>query len=162
MLFCVTFSFSKQLCTFVPVPPSYPLYRRRVQCRSCLQPTDAVFFLPYSLFSFRMHTRRYTRSYLLLTASLLYTSTRPIKLIARSAYSISSSIIPFLSPSFSPPLLKASFTCADTFSSFIPFPHHVCFVTTRSSRERSSSTPPTFPLSPEFAVCFVCATFRPL
>ena len=47
-------------------------------------------------------------------ASLYVNSVRQIN----RAFSLSNSpIVPFLSPSFSSPLLKASFACADTFSS---------------------------------------------
>lgn len=48
-----------------------------------------VSYFPFPYSQSRVHARRYTlRSYLLLAASLLCTSTRSVKLIARSAYPI--------------------------------------------------------------------------
>lgn len=109
------------------------------------------FPLPYSPSC--VYARRYTRSYVLLLApSLLCTSIRSIKLIARSAYPIPRFFLFYLQAS-PLPLLKAPFACADTFSSFILFPHHVCFVTPCSRRNHSPSAPPTFSLPPKLAVC---------
>lgn len=108
-----------------------PLYRHRVQCRPCLRSTLLVssFPLPYS--PSRVRARRYMRSYLLLlAASLLCTSIRSIKLIARSAYPIprlflfyhQASPFPFLKhrsraqtpfrASSSPPIMSASLRLA--------------------------------------------------
>ena len=127
----------------VPGPPSYPLYRHRVQCRSCLHSTDSGFLLPPSILSV---PRACAEVHEILPSSCGFASlyVNSVHQINR-AFSISNSpIIPFLSPSFSSPLLKASFTCAHTFSSFILSPHHVGFAAPCSRRKHSSSAPPTF------------------
>ena len=98
-----------------------------------------------------MYARRYMRSYFLLAASLLCTSTRPIKLIARSAYPIPRFFLFYHQASLLS-FLKHRSPGSDTFSSFIPSPHHVCFATPCTRRKHSSSPPPTFSLSPKFAV----------
>ena len=121
-------------------------------CRSCLRFTDFGPQLPPSIRSAPRVRTEGTRSYLLLLApSLLCTSTRPIKLIALSAYPIPRSFL-FYHQASPLSLLKASFVCADTFSSFILFPHHVCLAALCSRGDHSSPAPSTFSLPPKFTV----------
>lgn len=136
----------------VPGPPSYPLYRHRVQCRSCLHFTDSGLLLPPSVLSVPRACAEVQAEILPSSCSFASLYVNLVHQINREFSLSNSPNIPFQSPSFSSPLLKASFACADTFSSFTLFPHHVCFAAPCSRRKQSSSAPPTFSLPPKFAV----------
>jgi len=135
----------------VPGPPSHPFYHHRVE--SVTSPlSDSGLLLPPSVLSV-------PRACAELHAEILRSSCSFASLYVNSAHQINrafslsnSPIIPFLSPSFSSPLLKASLACADTFSSSILFPHHVCFAAPCSRRKHPSPAPPAFTLPPKFTV----------